>query len=62
MIRHHVAFDNFYTFILTQRYDDFFYAFTVLIIDRFSSILWSEHDMIFAHLFGMGQTICLIRH
>ena len=34
----------------------------VLIVNYFSSILWCEHNMVFAHPFRMCKTIRFVRH
>jgi hypothetical protein len=38
----------------TQQPNDLFQVFSVLIIDHLSSILGSEHNVIFTHPFGSG--------
>ena len=62
VIRHQMSFQNLYSFVFTQCPYYFLQALSILIVNYFSSILWCEYDMVFAHPFRMRQTICFICH
>ena len=49
------AFNDFNTFIAAQLFYNISYVLFVLIVNYFSSILWCEDDMIFAHPFRMCE-------
>ena len=51
MIRHHMSFDNLYTFVSAELLQDLHNAFFVLIIDYLSSILRCKYNMILSHPF-----------
>lgn len=57
-----LKFYNFHTFITTQLFNNISYIHFVLIVNYFSSILWCEDDMIFAHPFRMCKWIFFLRH
>ncbi len=50
-----MSFNNFNTFITAQLLYNISYVLFVLIVNYFSSILWCEDDMIFAHPFRMYE-------
>lgn len=50
-----MSFNNFNTFITAQLFYDISDILFVLIVNYFSSILWCEDDMIFAHPFCMCE-------
>ena len=62
MVRHHVSFYDLYSFVLAQRSDDLLQVLSVLFVNHLSTVLRTEHHVIFAHPFGMCQTICLVCH
>ena len=62
MIRHQMPFNNFYTFVTAQLLYYLSDILFILIINYFSSILWSEDDMIFAHPFCMCECMFFLRH
>lgn len=49
MIRHQMPFNNFYTFVTAQLLYYLPDILFILIINYFSSILWSEDDMVLTH-------------
>ena len=49
MIRHQMPFNNFYTFVTAQLLYYLSDILFILIINYFSSILWSEDDMIVSY-------------
>ena len=49
VVRHELAFDDLYSFVLAQQPDDFCYAGLVLIVNYFPSILWGKDDMVLTH-------------
>ena len=48
--------------VFIPRSDDVSQIFPILMIDGFSSVFRTEHDVILAHPFGMRQTVCLVCH
>ena len=62
VIWHHVSFQDFYPLILTQSSDYFPQVFPILLIDYLPSVFRTEDNMVFAHPFGMCQTIRLVCH
>ena len=49
MVGHKMPFYNLYSFVCTQLFQNISNALFVLIINYFSSILWSEYDMVLTH-------------
>ena len=49
MVGHKMPFYNLYSFVCTQLFQNISNALFVLIINYFSSILWSEDDMVLTH-------------
>ena len=49
MVGHKMPFYNLYSFVCTHLFQNSSNALFVLIINYFSSILWSEDDMVLTH-------------
>lgn len=62
MVAHQMPFYNFYPLVSTQGSQYFSYVISQLIVDHFSSILWCEDDVIFAHPLRMCQRVCFLCH
>ena len=62
MVGHQMPFDNFHSLIGTELFYNITYAFFVLIINCFSSILRSKDNVVLAHPFRMCHAVCLVSH